>query len=114
MPSLLTSPVGRFRAVAVAEALSWAGLLAGMLVKHVLGASEVGVQVFGPIHGVIFLLYVAVALATWGALRWSSPVALLALVAAVPPFGSIVFERWATRAGHLDEPGDDRAAPSRA
>ena len=51
-----------FRIVAVAEACSWIGLLAGMYVKWVLKASEVGVHVFGPIHGAIFLAYVAVAL----------------------------------------------------
>lgn len=90
------------------------GLLAGMLVKHVVGASEIGARVFGPIHGAIFLLCVAAALVTWGALRWSAPVVLLALAAAVPPLGSIAFERWATRAGHLEEPGDDPAAPTRA
>ena len=44
-----------FRIVAVAEALSWAGLLAGMFVKYVLGTSEVGVQIFGPIHGGVFV-----------------------------------------------------------
>jgi integral membrane protein len=102
VPSLFGTPATRFRAVAVAEALSWAGLLIGMFVKHVLGGSEIGVHVFGPLHGAIFLLYLLVALLTWGALRWSLGVALLAGLAAIPPFGSIVFERWATRAGHLD------------
>lgn len=113
MSSLIGTPAGRFRVVAVAEALSWAGLLVGMLVKYVLSDNEIGVQVFGPVHGAIFLLYVGVALLTWGALRWSPGVALLALVAAVPPFGSIVFERWATHAGHLDDPRDP-AEPARA
>src|SRR3954447_21204920 len=50
-----------FRIVAVAEACSWIGLLAGMFVKWVLKASEGGVHVFGPIHGAIFIAYVAVA-----------------------------------------------------
>ncbi|MGH2217776.1 DUF3817 domain-containing protein, partial [Enterococcus faecalis] len=51
-----------FRVVAVAEALSWIGLLAAMFVKRVLDASEIGVQVFGPIHGGIFVLYLLVTL----------------------------------------------------
>lgn len=100
MPGTVT---GRFRAVAIAEALSWAGLLVGMLFKYAIGGSEVGVQVFGPIHGAIFVLYVGVALLTWRALRWSPAVGLLALAASVPPFGTLVFERWAVRAGHLDD-----------
>ena len=90
-----------FRVVAVAEALSWAGLLAGMYVKHVLGTSEAGVQVFGPVHGVVFLGYVAVAMVAARVLRWSPRTTLLALAAAVPPLVTIWFERWASRTGRL-------------
>lgn len=113
MSPLLGTPAGRFRAVAVAEALSWAGLLIGMFFKHVAGGNEIGVHVFGPIHGAIFVLYLLVALLTWGALRWSSAVALLAVLAGIPPFGSIIFERWATRAGHLGDRRDP-SQPARA
>ena len=60
-----------FRAVAIAEALTWVGLLAGMYVKYVPETSEVGVQVFGPIHGAVFVLYVAVTLLTARRLRGS-------------------------------------------
>ena len=55
-----------FRIVAVAEALSWIGLLAGMYVKYVPGTTELGVKVFGPIHGGIFLAYVVLALIDFG------------------------------------------------
>ncbi len=44
-----------FRVVAVAEACSWACLLVGMFVKWILRVSEIGVQVFGPIHGGLFV-----------------------------------------------------------
>ncbi|MDQ1620237.1 MAG: hypothetical protein QOE19_2806, partial [Actinomycetota bacterium] len=37
--------------VALTEALSWAGLLIGMLFKYVLADDERGVQFFGPVHG---------------------------------------------------------------
>ena len=99
---LAPAPVARaFRVVAVAEALSWIGLLAGMYVKHVLGTSEVGVQVFGPVHGGVFVAYVAVALLASRVLRWSPGTTLLALAASVPPLGTSGFERWATRTGRL-------------
>ena len=91
-----------FRAVAVAEALSWLGLLAGMYVKYVPETSELGVQVFGPIHGAVFVLYVAVTLLTARQLRWSPSTALLALAASVPPFATVVFEEWARRTGRLE------------
>ena len=61
-----------FRIVAVAEALSWVGLLAGMFVKYVPETTELGVQVFGPIHGAIFVAYVVVALVAARVLRWDA------------------------------------------
>ena len=94
-----------FRAVAAAEALTWVGLLAGMYVKYVPETSELGVQVFGPIHGAVFVLYVAVALLTARQLRWSPGTALLALAASVPPFATVVFEWWARRSGRLGAVG---------
>ena len=90
-----------FRIVAVAEALSWLGLLAGMYVKYVPQTSEVGVQVFGPIHGGIFMAYVVLTLVASRVLRWNVPTTLLALVASVPPLATVVFERWASRTGRL-------------
>ncbi|MFD2092890.1 DUF3817 domain-containing protein [Blastococcus deserti] len=92
-----------FRIVAVAEALSWIGLLIGMYVKYVPETTELGVQVFGPIHGGIFLAYVLVAVVAARVLRWSSGTTLLALVASVPPLATIWFERWATRRGRLPQ-----------
>jgi integral membrane protein len=97
-----------FRIVAVAEALSWMGLLAGMFVKRALDSSELGVQVFGPIHGAIFVGYVVVALVAARALRWDVRTTVLALVASVPPLATLWFERWASRRGSL--PGRDVVA----
>jgi integral membrane protein len=97
-----------FRIVAVAEALSWVGLLIGMYVKYVPETTELGVQVFGPIHGGIFVAYVVTALVAARVLRWSIGTTLLALAAAVPPLASIVFERWASR-GRLPQ---DTAVPA--
>src|SRR3954466_7986417 len=90
-----------FRIVAVAEACSWIGLLAGMFVKWGLKASQLGVHVFGPIHGAIFVPYVAVALLTSRVLRWSPRTTVLALVCSVPPLATVWFERLATRNARL-------------
>jgi integral membrane protein len=106
--------VPAFRAVAVAEALSWIGLLAGMYVKRVLGTSEVGVQVFGPIHGAVFVAYVVVALVAARVLGWSRGTTVLALAAAVPPLVTVSFERWASRTGRLGaQPAQAGAAAAR-
>jgi integral membrane protein len=92
-----------FRIVAVAEAFSWVGLLIGMYLKYVPETTELGVKIFGPIHGGIFVAYVLVALLAARALRWPAGTTLLALVASVPPLASIWFERRATKAGRLPQ-----------
>lgn len=99
--SLFADRARRFRLVAVLEALSWAGLLIGMFFKYVVVENEIGVKVFGPIHGAVFVAYLLATLTAYRPLRWSGPTTLLALVASVPPFFTVLFERWATRTGRL-------------
>jgi integral membrane protein len=90
-----------FRIVAVAEALSWVGLMIGMYLKYVPETTELGVKIFGPIHGAIFVAYVVVALAAARVLRWSGGTAGLALLASIPPLATLWFERWAARTDRL-------------
>lgn len=90
-----------FRIAAIAEAISWTGLLIGMVFKYLVVHDEIGVKIFGPIHGVLFLGYVALSIVVWRSRRWSSGVGLAALLSSIPPYGTIVFERWATRTGRL-------------
>ena len=90
-----------FRVVAVAEALSWIGLLIGMFIKYVPETSELGVKIFGPIHGGVFIAYVVVALVASRVLRWSPRTTLLALVCSIPPLATVWFERLATRNDRL-------------
>lgn len=99
-PRISHDPLVRaFRLVATAEAFSWAGLLIGMLLKHVLDLTEAGVTVFGPVHGVLVLLYVLLAVVLTIRLRWGVGTVLLAMAATVPPFLTLGFDRWAGRTG---------------
>lgn len=93
-----------FRVVAIAEAISWVGLLIAMFFKYVVDLGEGGVPVLGPVHGVIFILYVGAALAVFRPLRWTPKTLLLALAASVPPLFTWWFETWALRTGRLDSP----------
>jgi integral membrane protein len=102
MEAMLSTPAGRFRLLAQAEAVSWAGLLIGMLFKYVLSDNEIGVKIFGPIHGFIFVVYILTALLASAAQKWERRTTFFALLASIPPFGTIVFERWAIKTGRLD------------
>jgi integral membrane protein len=100
-----------FRFAAIAEAVTWLGLIVGMAVKYVGSGSEVGVQVFGPIHGVVVLVYFAGTLLAAQRFHWGARTVVYALLASVPPGVTLVFEAWAERTGRLSDPGcDGRAA----
>ncbi|HEY4006589.1 MAG TPA: DUF3817 domain-containing protein [Pseudonocardia sp.] len=93
-----------FRVAAVAEAISWTGLLLGMVFKYLVVHDAVGVHIFGPIHGVLFLAYLVCSILLWRQMHWSRAVGVLAVLASIPPYGSVVFERWATRTARLELP----------
>jgi integral membrane protein len=86
-----------FRVAALLEAVSWAALLTGMFFKYVVVHDEIGVKIAGPIHGALFILYSLSVLLVRERLRWDARTTLLGLVASVPPFASVIFERWARR-----------------
>lgn len=94
------APRRLFRALATAEALTWALLLAGMAAKHT-GLTELGVRVFGMLHGVVFIGYCLVVLLVGVDRRWSVARLALGLAAAVPPFATLPFERYAEARGLL-------------
>ena len=82
-----------FRIVAMAEACSWAGLLVGMFFKYIAETGELGVKVFGPIHGALFMLYAVGVVVSAREAGWNRGTVMLGLACAVPPFTSVWFER---------------------
>ncbi len=101
----LRSAAGWFRMIALAEAVSWVGLLAGMYFKY-LGSprTEVGVQVFGMAHGLIFISFVITGLLVGAAHKWTLGTWLLALLASVVPLCSVIVLSWADRTGRMGVP----------
>ena len=97
----MSTPRRLFRAAAVAEAVTWSLLLAGMFLKYVTETTELGVRIFGMVHGVVFIAYCVVTVVVAVDQRWSVPRTALGLVAAVPPFATLLFERYADRRGLL-------------
>lgn len=99
----MIAPRRLYRAVATAEAITWALLLTGMFLKYVTRTTELGVQVFGMVHGVVFIAYCLTTVLLWLDQRWPLGRLVLGLAAAVPPFATIPFERYAERQGLLGE-----------
>jgi integral membrane protein len=100
----LRSAAGWFRLIALAEAVSWVGLLTGMYFKY-LGTprTEIGVKVFGMAHGLIFIAFVATGLLVGIACKWTAGTWLLALLASIVPLCSVIFLIWADRTGRMGQ-----------
>ena len=98
----LRSAAGWFRLIAFAEAVSWVGLLLGMYFKY-LGSpqTEIGVKVFGPVHGGVFVAFGVAALVVGILNKWGAGTWLLALLGSIVPLGSVIFLIWADRSGRM-------------
>ncbi|MDP2288143.1 MAG: DUF3817 domain-containing protein [Actinomycetota bacterium] len=98
--------VRTFKTIAVIEAFTWAGLLVGMYLKYITETTQLGVRVFGSLHGAAFIAYVIITILTarhqkWP-IRWTT---ITALGASIPPFATVIFEMWAQRRGYLRTTG---------
>jgi integral membrane protein len=89
-----TSVTRWFRVVALAEAISWLALIVATIVKYAANA-PLGVHVLGPIHGVLFLGYVVLALEVRRRLQWDARTLLLVLAESVVPGGGFLAARRA-------------------
>jgi integral membrane protein len=82
-----------FRHVALIEATTFLLLLVASYLKHSQD-EPIGVDILGPIHGLLFIAYVVMALALRDEQGWSTRTTLLILLGAVLPFGGYVVDRW--------------------
>jgi integral membrane protein len=90
---------GLFRIVAISEAIGWTLLIAGILIhKYRLPGHTFSVVLAGQIHGTIFLIYFAMLIAIYSSLGWSRKKFIVAFMAGIPPYGTLIFELWAKRA----------------
>lgn len=110
VPTVLTV----FRVVAIAEAVSWVGLLIGMFFKYVVVENEVGVQVFGPVHGGLFVVYLVGVLVAGRSLRWSVRDVVIGVVCSVPPLATLWFERRMVRRYAAARAGGQELVASRS
>lgn len=105
----LRTPAKLFRFVAVVEAITWAVLIVAMIVKRVADMDS-AIRIPGMTHGIVFIIYLVVALVAARALKWNLKVTVMALLASIPPFFTVWFEQWAKKNGHLGELSDSTLA----
>jgi integral membrane protein len=91
-----TAPAVRaFRIVAVVEAISWLVLIVATIVKYSTDPHKaLGVQIMGPVHGVLFLIYVALVLfEVRRKVGWNGRTTLIVLADSIIPGGGFVAAR---------------------
>lgn len=94
-----------FRIIAIAEAVSWLGLLIAMGFKWIPEPNhDDAVRIPGMIHGMVFLAYVVTCFVARSKFGWTIKTTLLALAASIPPFFTVLFEVLADRRGLLRRP----------
>jgi len=96
------TPRTLYRRIAIAEVVSWALLSFGMVLKYGTHTTDLGVRVFGLVHGVVFIAFCLVTVLLWVNQRWSVREGLLGLLSAVPPFLTVWWEQRLERRGRLD------------
>ncbi|MEJ0072868.1 MAG: DUF3817 domain-containing protein [Candidatus Saccharibacteria bacterium] len=85
-----------FRLAAFAEAIGWTLLIAGILIsRYITPGNNDAVFIAGNIHGTIYLCYFVAPLVLYPSLGWSRWKGLGAILAGIPPYGSLLFEQWA-------------------
>jgi integral membrane protein len=91
-----------FKLAAFGEAIGWTLLITGILTKQFLmHGNNAPVLMAGQLHGTLFIIYIVAVIVLYPSLRWSRRRTIIAGLASVPPYGSLVFEQWAAheRAG---------------
>lgn len=85
--------VRNFRYVALIEATTFLLLLVASYLKRA-EDEPIGVEILGPIHGILFVAYVVMVLTLRNEQGWHGKVTLLILLGAVVPFGGYFVDRW--------------------
>jgi integral membrane protein len=84
--------IKNFRVVALVEATSFLVLLIATGLKYGADGPDLA-PILGPIHGILFLAYVFMALSLREDAGWDGQTTTLVLIGAVLPFGGFVVER---------------------
>jgi integral membrane protein len=89
---LLDTPIGRLRAISIAEGISFLLLLGVAMPLKYMAGMPMAVKIAGWIHGVLFILFCVALAKVRKAHSWSNGQSAFALLMALLPFGPFVLE----------------------
>ena len=88
----LSNPIGRIRLVGMVEAISFLILLGCSVAKRV-ADMPLGVKIFGPIHGALFVLLLYLIFQAWGDRLLTKRQAWMVGLMSIVPFGPFLIDR---------------------
>lgn len=94
-------PKTLFRIVATAEAITWAGLISGLIIRATGNAPEWLIPLVGGAHGFTFLSYGVLAALVGVNQRWPILRIVFGVALAIVPFATVPFERFVAKRGYL-------------
>jgi integral membrane protein len=87
------SALRRLRLISVPEGISWIILAACTIIKYTVASAFDVAPVMGPIHGVLFILYVIFWLDAWNRTKWNGGTAAMYFAYSIIPGGGFMAER---------------------
>lgn len=93
MTSLLKSNIGRLRITGFLEGLTLLALVFIAVPLKYAGNDPSLVKAIGPVHGLLFLLFIFTTLGVGIEKKWRRPVILKVLIACMIPFGTFYIDR---------------------
>lgn len=92
-----STPLGRFRAIALLEGVSYLLLFGVTMPLKYLAEMPTPNKIVGMAHGVLSVVYVGLLIEVALKSRWSVLRSIVALFASFVPFGAFVLEAWLRR-----------------
>ncbi|MER5720138.1 MULTISPECIES: DUF3817 domain-containing protein [unclassified Streptomyces] len=102
------SALRRLRLVSVPEGISWIVLAVCTIIKYTVAEGFDAAPVLGPIHGVLFVLYVIFWADAWNRAKWDAKTGAMYFAYSIIPGGGFMAER------RLRREAEDAVIASRA
>lgn len=96
------SPRLLYRAVSIAEAVTWTALIAAMVARYAAGAEVPFFFAIGLAHGTVFIAFVVTTVVVGLNQRWPWWLIVVAGLTAVPPYGTLVMDAVLERRRRLE------------
>jgi integral membrane protein len=95
---MLSTALGRFRLISFIEGVSTILLFFVAIPLKYQFDLPMAVRIVGSAHGLLFLIYIGMLVSTWASQAWPLRMFIVGLFAAIPPFGTFLYDHFMVKA----------------